>query len=92
MGKTRRSPADLKAVLQVIDPVEVWISAADIEDVPAVVAEKDRHVIAAAVRGGADFLVSFDRRHITAPEIRENVSVRVGDAGKCLSWLRKILA
>jgi putative PIN family toxin of toxin-antitoxin system len=35
------------------------------------VAEKDAHVVAAAVRGGATYLVTLDRKHLATAEVRE---------------------
>jgi len=92
LRKTRCSPSDVDLVLQEVAPVTVWISVADIDEVSNDVEEKDRHIIAAAVKGKADFLVSFDRRHITAPEIKEKIPVRAGDAGECLKWLWEVLS
>jgi predicted nucleic acid-binding protein len=35
-----------------------------------IIAEKDAHVVAAAVRGGAAYLVTLDRKHLANAEVR----------------------
>ena len=87
--KMGRTMADLEALVLRVRPVLVAIRAADLDRWTGKVVEKDRHVMAGAVLGRADFLATFDRRHLDTPEVRGMVSFPIGDAGACLELLRE---
>ncbi|MFZ2959150.1 MAG: putative toxin-antitoxin system toxin component, PIN family [Candidatus Ozemobacteraceae bacterium] len=88
LSKVKRTPADLVMILRGIPREEVYPSVADIEQIPEDIEPKDRHVIAAAIRGHADYLVTFDRQHLATPETRELVSFPIETPGTFLEWFR----
>jgi len=88
VGKVGATMAELEALVLRVRPFLVAIRAADLEPWKAVI-EKDRHVIAGAVLGRADFLVTFDRKHLDNPTTRGLVPFPIGDPGACLKALRE---
>lgn len=75
------------SLIQTIRPVQVRISPNDLprwEDVP----ESDRHVVAAAVNGKADIIVTGNMRHINKPSVREFVK-HVMNPLQFLVWFKK---
>lgn len=75
------------ALIQSINPVFVEISPRDLSkwvDVP----ESDRHVVAAAVKGKADIIVTANTRHIGKPSVRGAVG-HVFNPLQFLVWFRK---
>ena len=87
-GKGGSTPADLEALVLRVRPLLVAIRATDLAPWSAV-AEKDRHVIAGAVLGHAEFLVTFDRKHLDNPTTRSLVPLAIGSPGACLQASRK---
>ncbi|RCK81155.1 MAG: hypothetical protein OZSIB_2532 [Candidatus Ozemobacter sibiricus] len=85
--KVGRSMPELETLLMRVQPVLVPISKADL-DRWATISEKDRHVIAGAVLGRADFLATLDKVHLDNPETQAKVPIAIGDAGACLKALR----
>lgn len=74
--------------IQTIRPVQVQIFLDDYsgwKDVP----ESDRHVVAAAVKGNADIIVTGNMRHINKPSVREAVK-HVMNPLQFLMWFRNI--
>jgi len=88
LARVKRTPADLAMILREIPRKDVSPSVADIERVPEEIEPKDRHVIAAAIRGQADYLVTFDRRHLAKPKTRERVSFPIETPRAFLEWFR----
>lgn len=73
--------------IQTIRPVQVQISSDDLpkwQDVP----ESDRHVVAAAVKGNADIIITGNLRHINKPSVREAVE-HVMNPLQFLLWFQK---
>lgn len=77
------------SLIQTIRPGQVQIAPDDLakwQDVP----ESDRHVVAAAVNGKADIIVTGNMRHINKPSVREFVE-HVMNPLQFLVWFKKTL-
>jgi predicted nucleic acid-binding protein len=55
-----------------------------------IVPDKDTHVLAGAIEGRADLLVSLDRRHILTDSVRAQFPVPVMDTREALRLLRRL--
>jgi predicted nucleic acid-binding protein len=63
--------ARLAALLPRLRPRVVQVSeTADPQDLPASLAEKDRHVVYACLAGGAVICLTLDRKHLLTDELR----------------------
>lgn len=77
------------SLIQIIRPVQVQISSDDLsgwQEVP----ESDRHIVAAAVKGNSDIIVTGNMRHINKPSVREAVK-HVMNPLQFLVWFKKII-
>jgi predicted nucleic acid-binding protein len=93
---SRKAP-ELVGVLErflLVAPFKVVESPA-VEDVQAAkkyVVAKDAFIVAAAMNVHADYLVTFDRKHlIDPPEVTAQSGLRIGTAGDALYWVRRQL-
>lgn len=70
-------------------PLQVVAAATEeeIAEAAEVVAEKDAHVLAAAVNGRADVLLTLDRKHLLAPAVRAASPVVIQTPGEFLQEL-----
>jgi putative PIN family toxin of toxin-antitoxin system len=70
-------------------PLQVVAAATEEEIAKAaeVVAEKDAHVLAVALRGRADVLLTLDRMHLLAPAVRAASPVVIQTPGEFLQEL-----
>ena len=71
--KTKLGEEDLLRFYQLLGAVDFAIeppgSAREIADYSHLIEEKDAHVLAAAVRSGAQFLLTLDTRHFTTERL-----------------------
>ena len=75
-------------LIQTIRPEQVQISPDDFPQWPGV-PESDRHVVAAAVKGNADIIVTGKMRHINKPSVRDAVK-HVMNPLQFLVWFKNI--
>jgi len=61
---------------------------AEEEQWTALTVKKDRHVLAAAIRGKADVLVTLDRKHILTDAVRAGFPIPVQDTREFLTAFR----
>ena len=62
-------------------------SAEEIAQAAEVVAEKDAHVLAAALKAHADALLTLDRKHLLAPAVRAASACAIQTPGEFLQGL-----
>ncbi|OGK08562.1 MAG: hypothetical protein A2W80_05310 [Candidatus Riflebacteria bacterium GWC2_50_8] len=51
---------------------------------------KDTHVLAGAIKGSADILISLDRKHILNPEVQKNFTIPIMTPGEFLQKYKLI--
>lgn len=74
-------------LVQTVNPSLVNLTDQDLLAWSGLVPLKDCHVLAAAVKGDADVLVSLDAEHILRRKVRNGFPLPVLDPDACVTWL-----
>jgi putative PIN family toxin of toxin-antitoxin system len=87
--RNKMGDAALERFYLLLDTTEIEISeqtTAEEEQIwAAFTADKDRHVLAAALKAKADVLVTLDRKHVLTEDVRANFPIPVQDTKEFLT-------